>query len=34
MGRILLDLLRFNRQFAAGVVLLGLVVVFAALSFF
>jgi peptide/nickel transport system permease protein len=33
MGRILLDLLRFNRQFAAGVILLGLVVVFAALSF-
>ena len=34
MGRILLDLLRFNRQFAAGVILLGLVVVLAALSFF
>src|SRR5438477_11881727 len=34
MARILLDLLRFNRQFAAGVILLGLVVVFAALSFF
>jgi len=34
MGRILLDLLRFNRQFSAGVILLGLVVVFAALSFF
>jgi peptide/nickel transport system permease protein len=34
MGRILLDLLHFNRQFLAGVILLGLVVVFAALSFF
>src|SRR5690242_19277285 len=34
MTRIFLDLLRFNRQFAAGVVLLGLVVVFAGLSFF
>jgi peptide/nickel transport system permease protein len=34
MARILLDLLRFNRQFLAGVMLLGVVVVFAALSFF
>ena len=32
--RTLLDLLRFNRQFAAGVVLLGLVAGFACLSFF
>lgn len=34
MGRILLGLLRFNRTFAAGVTLLGLVTVFACLSFF
>jgi peptide/nickel transport system permease protein len=34
MGRILLGLLRFNRTFAAGVTLLGLVAVFACLSFF
>jgi peptide/nickel transport system permease protein len=34
MGRILIDLLRFNRQFTVGVVLLGLVAAFAGLSFF
>ena len=34
MGRVLLDLWRLNRQFAAGVILLGLVVTFAGLSFF
>jgi len=34
MRRIFLDLLRFNRQFAVGVVLVSLVVLFAALSFF
>lgn len=34
MGRILLDLLRFNRQFALGVALLALVLLFAALSYF
>jgi peptide/nickel transport system permease protein len=34
MGRILIDLLRFNRQFAVGVILLGLVAAFAGLSFF
>jgi peptide/nickel transport system permease protein len=34
MGRTLLDLLRRNRQFAAGVILLGLVAAFACLSFF
>jgi peptide/nickel transport system permease protein len=34
MGRTLLDLLRFNRQFATGVVLLAIVVAFAGLSFF
>jgi peptide/nickel transport system permease protein len=34
MGRTLLDLLRFNRQFAIGVALLGIVAVFACLSFF
>jgi peptide/nickel transport system permease protein len=34
MARIFLDLLRFNRQFASGVILLALVVVFAGLSFF
>lgn len=32
MARIFLDLLRFNRQFAAGVILLALVVTFAGLS--
>ena len=34
MGRTLIDLLRLNRQFAAGVVLLGIVAAFACLSFF
>jgi peptide/nickel transport system permease protein len=34
MGRTLLDLLRLNRQFAAGVILLSLVICFACLSFF
>jgi peptide/nickel transport system permease protein len=34
MGRTLRDLLRFNRQFAIGVALLGLVAAFACLSFF
>src|SRR5260370_28664034 len=34
MGRTLLDLLRRNRQFAAGLILLGLVAGFACLSFF
>jgi len=33
MGRIFLDLLRLNRQFAAGIVLLSLVTLFALLSF-
>jgi peptide/nickel transport system permease protein len=34
MGRILIDLLRFNRQFAVGLVLLAIVLGFALLSFF
>ena len=34
MGHTLLSLLRFNRQFAAGIVLLALVAAFACLSFF
>jgi peptide/nickel transport system permease protein len=34
MGRVFIDLLRFNRQFAAGVVLLSAVALFALLSFF
>jgi peptide/nickel transport system permease protein len=34
MGRVFLDLLRFNRQFAAGVVLLSAITLFALLSFF
>src|SRR5215813_279702 len=34
MGRTLIDLLRLNRQFAAGVILLGIVAAFACLSFF
>src|SRR5690349_22253219 len=34
MGRIVIDLLRFNRQFAVGVVLIAIVLVFALLSFF
>jgi hypothetical protein len=33
MGRTFLDLLRLNRQFAAGIVLLSLVTLFALLSF-
>ena len=32
MGRVFLDLLRLNRQFAAGIVLLSLVTLFALLS--
>jgi peptide/nickel transport system permease protein len=34
MGRILIDLLRFNRQFAVGLVLVAIVLGFALLSFF
>ena len=34
MGRVFIDLLRFNRQFAAGIVLLSAVTLFALLSFF
>jgi peptide/nickel transport system permease protein len=34
MARTLLDLLRFNRQFAVGVVVLGLIAAFSCLSFF
>jgi peptide/nickel transport system permease protein len=34
MTRTVLDLLRFNRQFAAGVTLLAAVITFACLSFF
>jgi peptide/nickel transport system permease protein len=34
MGRILVDLLRFNRQFAVGLVLVAIVLAFALLSFF
>jgi peptide/nickel transport system permease protein len=34
MGRILIDLVRFNRQFAVGLVLLAIVLGFALLSFF
>ena len=33
MGRVFIDLLRMNRQFAAGIVLLSLVTLFALLSF-
>lgn len=34
MARVLRDLFRYNREFAAGVILLGFVLVFACLSFF
>jgi peptide/nickel transport system permease protein len=34
MGRVFIDLLRFNRQFASGVVLLSVITLFALLSFF
>ena len=34
MGRVFIDLLRFNRQFAVGVVLLSAITLFALLSFF